>query len=175
MINFEARLINIGDSKIIRIPLKQSEKLPSRGMVMVKIIINEKTFITPLEPDGRGSHWFEVSDLLCTETGLELGEIVSLSMEVVDEWIEADIPQDIMNMIIKSDVLEKWDSITRQARWDWLRWIRSTKNKETRNKRIDVMCSKLLSGDKRPCCFDRTRCTNTLVSKSGVLLVDGDE
>jgi hypothetical protein len=75
-----------------------------------------------------------------------------------------------MNGIINSDVLKKWNSINAKSRWEWFRWISSTLNPETRDKRINVMCSKLQNGDKKPCCFDTTRCTVTDVSKSGVLL-----
>lgn len=169
-INFEEKLLEIGTRQIIKIPLSSSEKLPSRGMVMVKGTMNNVNFIAPLEPDGKGSHWLEVSPLLIKEVGVDNGETLSLNIEPIDEWIEPEIPEDIMSAIIKSDLLNQWNSITIKAKWDWIRWIRSTINPETRNKRINVACSKLQKGDKRPCCFDRTRCTITDVSKSGVLL-----
>ena len=65
--------------------------------------------------------------------------------------------------------IDQWNSLTTKARWEWLRWIRSTKNLDTRQKRINVACDKLQKGDKRPCCFDASRCTIPEVSKSGVL------
>lgn len=167
---FQEKLLKIGLRQIIRIPLNSSKKLPSRGMVMVQGTINDIAFRAPLEPDGKGSHWLEVTPLLSEELGVSIGENVSLNIEPLDEWIEPNIPEDIMNAIIKADVLDQWSSITIKAQWDWIRWIRSTKNPETRNKRIDVACSKLQKGDKNPCCFDRTRCTATDVSKSGILL-----
>ena len=167
---FEEKLLKIGPRQIIRIPLNLSKELPSRGMVMVQGTINDVEFKSPLEPDGKRSHWLEVSSTLSKELGAAIGETVQLRIEPLDEWIEPDIPEDIMNAIIKADVLEQWNDLTTKAQWDWFRWIRSTKNPETRNKRIDVACSKLQKGDKRPCCFDRTRCTETDVSKSGILL-----
>lgn len=170
IIRFEAKLFKIGPLKVIKIPLSSSEKLSSRGMVMVKGTINNIDFKVPLEPDGKGSHWIEISPLLSKEIGVDIGEKLSLSMEQTDEWIEPNIPEDIMNAVTKANVLSQWNSITTRSRWEWIRWIRSTKSAETRNKRIGVACLKLQKGDKSPCCFDASRCTVTEVSKSGVLL-----
>ncbi|HHV12972.1 MAG TPA: DUF1905 domain-containing protein [Clostridiales bacterium] len=166
---FEAALSKIESRNILRIPPSASEKLPSRGMVMVQGTINGVAFKAPLEPDGKGSHWFEVNDLLSEEAGLTVGQTASLTMEPAGEWAEPEVPEDIMDRIVQADLINQWNSLTVKARWEWLRWIRSTKNPATRQKRIDVACSKLQKGDRRPCCFDTTRCTIPEVSKSGVL------
>ncbi|MBU3113404.1 YdeI/OmpD-associated family protein [Clostridium lacusfryxellense] len=167
---FESKLLKIGHLQVIRIPLDSSKKLPSRGMVMVRGTINNLNFKAPLEPDGKGSHWIEVSTLLSEEAGMSIDKTVFLNIEPINEWIEPEVSEDIMNEIINSNVLNQWNSINAKSRWEWVRWIRSTLNLDTRNKRINVMCSKLQNGDKKPCCFDTTRCTVTDVSKSGVLL-----
>ncbi len=169
-ITFKGTLVNIGPIDLIRIPLSLSGKLPSRGMVMGRVVINNIEFILPLEPDGKGSHFIEINELILNEVDIQVGDKVNVNIEPLDEWIEPEIPKDMMEGIIHSNVLDKWDSITTKAKWDWIRWIRSTNNVDTRNKRINVACSKLLNGDKNPCCFDRTRCTIPSVSKSGVLL-----
>ncbi|MDF2513405.1 MAG: uncharacterized protein K0S04_3271 [Herbinix sp.] len=169
-ISFKAILSNIEARTIIKLPMNSSEKLPSRGMIMVQGTMNGVSFIAPLEPDGKGSHWFELSDILLNETRVTLGQIVNVDLEPVNEWIEPEIPEDIMDGILKSGLMSQWDSLTTKARWEWLRWIRSTNNAATREKRINVACSKLQKGDRRPCCFDATRCTVADVSKSGVLL-----
>lgn len=169
-INFQAKLSTIGPKKIIIIPLDASKKLPSRGMVMVQGTINNVHFKVPLEPDGKGSHWFEVSDKLSEDLKLEVGEKIALQLEPMKKWLEPEIPKDMRNEIEKENLMNQWNSITTKARWDWLRWIRGTTNSETRKKRIHVACSKLQKGDTNPCCFDRTRCTISDVSKSGVLL-----
>jgi hypothetical protein len=166
---FEAVLSKIKSRKVIKLPLSASEKLPSRGMVMIEGTINDITFIAPLEPDGKGSHWFEVNDILCEKIGATIDQNVFLNIEPLTEWIEPDIPEDIMDSIQNAGLINHWNVLTTKARWEWLRWIRSTNNPATRQKRIGVACSKLQKGEKRPCCFDGTRCTLTDVSKSGVL------
>ncbi len=168
---FEAQLSNIGNRQIIILPLSSSKKLPSRGMVMVHGTINNIPFDAPLEPDGKGSHWFELDNKLSEEAKLKVGKKVEVAIEPIKDWPEPEIPKDIMDGIENANLLQQWNSITTKARWDWLRWIRATANPETRKKRIGVACSKLQNGDKNPCCFDRTRCTIPEVSKSGTLLV----
>lgn len=169
-IKFEAKVIKIEEYKLIPIPISESEKLPSRGMVMINGQINGIDFVAPLEPDGKGSHWLEVNKALNEKLNLAIGDDVLISMEPTDQWIEPEIPQDFIKIMEGENVLDRWNNITIKAKWDWIRWIRGTKSEETRNKRMEVACSKLKNGDKRPCCFDRTRCTQTDVSKSGVLL-----
>ncbi len=46
-----------------------------------------------------------------------------------------------------------WDDITPIAQRDFLRWIDSAKQAETRARRIKIACSKLTSGQRRPCCY----------------------
>ncbi|NLO10205.1 MAG: DUF1905 domain-containing protein [Clostridiales bacterium] len=169
-ITFKADISTINSYKIIRLPVSSSEYLPSRGMVMIKGTINGIYFEVPLEPDGKGSHWFEVDDKLSSQIGETIGKPLSLQIEPLSEWTEPVIPDDIMNPIMKEGLLDQWNSLTIKARWEWLRWIRSTSNASTRQKRINVAISKLQKGDRRPCCFNSSLCTITEVSKSGVLL-----
>jgi uncharacterized protein YdeI (YjbR/CyaY-like superfamily) len=49
-----------------------------------------------------------------------------------------------------------WSDITPIARREWIHWIRSAKQQETRARRIKNACSMLAAGKRRPCCFDRS-------------------
>lgn len=169
-IEFESKLITIASHYLIRLPIEASKKLPSRGMVMVLGSINKVNFQAPLEPDGNFSHWFEVGTSLMEKTKLQVGQTASLSIETMDHWTQPDMPKDIIDQLLNEGLMEEWQSITTKAKWSWLRWIRASKNPKTRQKRIEVACSKLQKGDRRPCCFDQTRCTVIEVSKSGILL-----
>lgn len=169
-ISFEAVISHINSRDIIRLPLSASEQLPSRGMVMVRGILNSISFQAPLEPDGRGGHWFEVSPALKSQLGDLISRPLSIQLEAISDWSEPEIPDDIMDAIIREGLLDQWNSLTVKARWEWLRWIRSTNNPQTRQKRIIVACSKLHKGSRRPCCFNASQCTIPEVSKSGILL-----
>lgn len=49
--------------------------------------------------------------------------------------------------------LAVWKDITPLARNEWICWVTSAKQKETRERRIEVGVSKLRSGMRRPCCW----------------------
>ena len=63
-IRFDAQLRKIGRRTILRLPDDASAKLPSRGQVAVKGVMNQHGFQTVLEPDGRRGHWLEVDKKL---------------------------------------------------------------------------------------------------------------
>ncbi len=169
-ISFKAKLYEINKWRILRFPKQYSEGLPSRGMVMIQGTINDIYFETALEPDGMGSHWFRVSDALSESIKADIGDTVSLIIEPMKAWLEPEIPLDLEGALKAAGLMEQWHAITTKARWEWIRWIRFTHNPATAEKRIEVACSMLGAGKKRPCCFDQSRCTVAAVSKGGILL-----
>jgi hypothetical protein len=169
-IHFEARLDAIGSWIILRLPDSASAKLPSRGQTMIEGTINDLGFRTPLEPDGRGSHWFRVDNTVLNAVKAAAGDTVTLSIRPVKEWVEPDVPADLRSALAAAPRARSlWRDITPMAHWEWIRWIRSTNSPETRRKRIEVACSKLEAGKRRPCCWNRNLCTEPSVSKNGVL------
>ncbi|PIR04170.1 MAG: hypothetical protein COV59_03220 [Candidatus Magasanikbacteria bacterium CG11_big_fil_rev_8_21_14_0_20_39_34] len=170
-IRFTTKLLTIGSTTLVHLPLSASKKLPSRGMVMVDGNINGFDFQAPLEPDGKESHWFEVEKALLNGTGIKPGDTLTLTITPSKNWPDPKIPKDFQEVLFANTEAKKtWMDTTPLARWDWIRWIRSTKQPETRKRRIEVACSKLESGKKRPCCFNRNLCTQPSVSHNGILL-----
>lgn len=171
-IRFDAAIITIKDWLILKLPLSASSQLPSRSQVMVSGTMNDFRFTAPLEPDGRGGHWLHIDAHLLKSGKVTAGDKVQLAIEPTKVWLEPDIPAD-WNTALDTDpqVRDLWTNITPMARWEWLRWINSTNQPGTRQRRIEVSCSKLLAGERRPCCFNRSMCCVPDVSKNGVLLV----
>lgn len=164
-IRFTATPFAVGTITIVRLPKDASLKLPSRGMSMAEGTLNGSGTTFPLEPDGKGSHWFPL------EKATKKPVTVAMEPKNIKEWPEPTIPADIQKGIAAdAKAFAVWKEVTPAAHWDWIRWIRSTHNPETRKKRIDVACSKLRRGMRRPCCFNRSMCTEPSVSKNGVLL-----
>ncbi len=138
---------------------------------MVAGTINGFRFQAALEPDGKGSHWFKVDKTMSKAIRADVGDTVTLAIEPVKEWSEPNVPADLKKALAAAPLAHTlWMDITPMARWDWIRWIGSTKQPETRRRRIDVALSKLKAGSRRPCCFNRTVCTDPYVSNNGVLL-----
>ncbi|MCT4661007.1 MAG: YdeI/OmpD-associated family protein [Tissierellales bacterium] len=163
--NFEAKVTHINNQAIILIPASVDYKLPSRGLVMGSVQIDDERFILPLEPSGYQGHWFYVPDNYSNDVFLKI------SIEVSEIWIEPHLNEDIKLALTHNHLLSTWQDLTVKARWEWFRWIRFTKNPNTRSKRINTMISMLNDQKRRPCCFDHSRCTDMKVSKGGKLLI----
>jgi uncharacterized protein YdeI (YjbR/CyaY-like superfamily) len=64
------------------------------------------------------------------------------------------IPTDFKKALIADPkALATWEDITPLARNEWICWVISAKQSETRSRRINVGLSKLRSGMRRPCCW----------------------
>lgn len=64
------------------------------------------------------------------------------------------VPADLKKALLgntKAKVL--WDGLTPIARRDFISWILSAKQKETRTRRVERACDMLLLGKRRPCCY----------------------
>ena len=137
---------------------------------MVDGTINGFHFQAALEPDGKGSHWFRVNKTV-REPAADTGDTVTLAIEPVREWPQPKVPVDLKKAMVSAPQVRKvWRDITPIAQWDWIRWIGSTKEPETRRRRIEKACAMLKDGKRRPCCFNRNLCTEPYVSNNGVLL-----
>ena len=170
-IHFNSKLFKIGSWTLLRLPKSASAKLPSRGMTIVKGTINGFSFQAALEPDGKGSHWFKVDKTIHEGARASVGDTVKVTIELSKEWPEPEVPKDLKKVLeTVPHARTLWMNLTPIARWDWIRWIRSTKQLETRRRRIENACAMLKSGKRRPCCFNRTICTEPHLSNNGVLL-----
>jgi len=170
-IRFEAEIFTIGSINLLKLPKSASIKLPSRGMTMVEGTINEYQFQAALEPDGKGSHWLKVDKAMLKAARAAVGDTVALAIEPSSQWPEPKVPADLKSALATDPLAQQlWLDITPMARWDWIRWIGATKNPETRQRRIEITLSKFEDGKRRPCCFDRSQCTDPAVSSNGKLL-----
>ncbi|MFA9288670.1 MAG: YdeI/OmpD-associated family protein [Weeksellaceae bacterium] len=176
-IQFETKLIKIKDWTILHLPQESSAHLPSRGMTMVAGTMNGIAFKTMLEPDGmylndrKPSHWFRPDEKLLEAAKAKAGDTVQVTLEPTKDWIEPEVPEDVKKALKTSSKAEAlWNDITPMARWDWVRWIRAVKTDETREKHLEVLLDKLNKGMRRPCCFNRSMCSEPYVSHNWKLL-----
>ncbi len=141
----------------LTLPKEASAKLPSRGMTSVEGTLNGSPFRATLEPDGQGGHWLKVGRKMREVAGAEAGDVVTLEIAPVAAEPEPRVPADLRKALAAAPkARELWSDITPTARRDWIHWIVSAKQAETRARRIRNACSMLAAGKRRPCCFDRS-------------------
>ncbi|MGO1228514.1 MAG: YdeI/OmpD-associated family protein [Brachybacterium sp.] len=160
----------IDDRLLIPLPEAASAALPSRGQVAVEATLNGHQLDMVVEPDGRKGHWLRVDDALAKALDLSEGNVVDFTLVPTKVWPEPEVPEDLGAALDAADDLEEtWASITPMARWEWVRWVGSTRNADTRARRVEVSIDKLRNGKRRPCCFNLASCTDPELARSGVL------
>jgi Bacteriocin-protection, YdeI or OmpD-Associated/Domain of unknown function (DUF1905) len=140
------------------LPKNASAKLPSRGMTAVEGTFNGCPFQAALEPDGQKSHWLRVDRKLRETARAEAGDVVTLEIAPAAKDTEPEVPAELRKALAAADPKARklWSDITPNARRDWIHWIASAKQEETRTRRIKNACSMLAAGKRRVCCFDRS-------------------
>ena len=88
-----------GPRVLLTLPRRASTRLPSRGMTMVEGTINGSRFQAALEPDGKGSHWFQVKETILEAARAAAGDTVTLEIEPAGEWPEPRLPADLENAL----------------------------------------------------------------------------
>jgi hypothetical protein len=140
------------------LPKNASAKLPSRSVTAIEGTINGHAFQAVLEPDGQKSHWLKVDRKLSEAAGAGAGDVVALEIAPAPKEMEPEVPADLRKALATAapKARKLWSDITTNARRDWIFWITSAKQEETRARRIKNACSMLAAGKRRVCCFDRS-------------------
>src|SRR5271169_344843 len=159
-IRFSAKLFRpkatekIGSWTLLTLPKNASAKLPSRGMTMVEGTINGFPFRAALEPNGKGSHWLRVNKALHDAAGADAGDTVTVEITRAGDEPDIRVPMDLGQALAAAPRAQAlWTEITPMARRDWILWLSSARQLETRRGRIEKACSMLASGKRRVCCF----------------------
>lgn len=160
-LRFEARLLQpakLGKDAswtFLVLPKTASDGLPRRGRTTVDGTLNGHPFQATLEPDGRLSHWLRVDRELREAAGVHAGDTVTLEIAPVGQEPEPEVPDDLGEALATfPEARAVWDDTTTIARLDWIHWIESAKQPQTRKRRVDNACDMLASGKRRVCCFD---------------------
>ena len=167
------KIEGVGSWTLLTLPKNASARLPfppppSRDMMMVEGTINGFPFRAALEPNGNGGHWLRLSKALQDAAGISggegVGDTVTVEITRVGEEPECRVPMDLRKALESAGLSSPqpggaqalsalWGDITPMARRDWILWIVSAKQEETRRRRIENACDMLASGKRRPCCM----------------------
>lgn len=171
VIKFKASAERLKQRLILRLPEEASRQLSSRSQVAVNLKFKQQDFLVVLEPDGELGHWLNVTKSM-QQAGIEADKSVNLEITQAKTWPEVTVPSDLAKALASAPakVQAKWSDITPMARWEWVRWVSSTNNPDTRSVRIEKTISKLNGKHRRPCCFNLSACTDMELSRNGRLV-----
>ena len=127
-------------------------------MTAIEGTINGFPFQATLQPDGQNSHWLKIEGKFAKRAGAAVGDVVTLEIAPATKAPEPEVPSDLRKALAAAAPKARalWSDITAVARRDWIHWITSAKQEETRARRINNACSMLAAGKRRVCCFDRS-------------------
>src|SRR5436190_12305818 len=155
-IRFSAKLLaqKAGEESYLHLPKAASARLPSPATTLVEGTIDGFPFRAPLESDGKGAHALKISKALQLAAGANAGEMVVVELTRVGDEPEVRVPSDLITALKTAGKAQAlWLEITPMARREWIRWVSSAKQAETRDRRIENACDMLTKGKRRPCCF----------------------
>jgi uncharacterized protein YdeI (YjbR/CyaY-like superfamily) len=77
-----------------------------------------------------------------------------MNLKSAEKEPEARMPTDLCKALAAAPAAKmQWKNLTPIARRDFISWIDSAKQSETRQRRIERACSMLVAGKRRPCCY----------------------
>jgi hypothetical protein len=144
-IRFTARL---SQSATLGLPDEPSAMLPP-GRTLVEGTMDAFPFRAPLEGGV-----LQLNAALCLAAGVDAGDTVTVEITRIGEEPEIRMPADLREALGATPPAQAcWAKITPMARRDWILWISTAKQEETRARRIEKARDMLASGKKRVCCF----------------------
>ena len=89
--------------------------------------------------------------------GIAPGDRVSLLLSPAQREPEPVLPADLRAALAQAPGANaQWQAITVAARRDFIQWLDTARQAETRARRIRTACDMLAQGKRRICCFDRS-------------------
>ena len=161
VLRFKARLFRSPKSAkadgsemlLLDVPDVISKKAHSSGMTTVEGTINGHPFRATLEPNTSAGHWLPVNKAMRQGADADVGDTVQLA--ILEPEHEPIMPSDLRVVLTASDKAKTlWKDLAPIGRTDWIRWVVSARQPETRARRIRRTVEQLSEGKRRPCCVN---------------------
>ncbi|MGB3634973.1 MAG: YdeI/OmpD-associated family protein [Rubrobacteraceae bacterium] len=158
VLRFEAQLFQRPKTKsdfqtLLEVPKWVSEQFTSHGSTKVEGAINGHPFRAALEPCTSRGHWLRVNKAMLKGALADAGDTVKLA--ILGPEPEPTVPDDLRDVLtISQEANTLWDDLTTMGRRDWVRWVESAKQPETRARRVLRTVEQLSSGKRRACCVN---------------------
>ena len=133
---------------IIRIPFDAAEVFGTKARIAVSGTINGCVFRSSIFPSGGGKHVMMLNKELRASTKIEVGDIVSVVMDVDSGPREIETPQDLKAALETAGQLAAFDKLSYSNRKMCIDSIEGSKKSETRTSRIEKAVATVSSGKK---------------------------
>ena len=147
---FEAVLIRpegVGTWTFINIPLELSSTFGSKGQVKVKGTINGYPYRSTALPMGDGTHYLVVGKEIRDHIHVSQGDTVMVLMELDLDERQVDIPQELQQaMESHPGAATAFEKMTYSHKREWVNWILSAKQADTRQRRAEKAIATFLEG-----------------------------
>jgi hypothetical protein len=138
---------------LLDVPAVIGKKAHSSGMTTIEGTINGHPFRATLEPNTSADHWLPVNKAMRQGADADVGDTVQLA--ILEPEREPMMPSDLGVALTGSEKAKTlWKDLTPIGRTDWIRWVVSARQPETRGRRIRRTVEQLSEGKRRPCCVN---------------------
>ena len=139
--SFEAVLVRpegVGTWTFLNIPLEISSTFGSKGQVRVKGTVNGYPFRSTALPMGDGTHYLVVGKDIRDQIHASQGDMVKVVLELDTEERHVDIPDELRQALDKlPGAGEAFEKMTYSHQKEWVNWVTSAKQVETRLRRAE--------------------------------------
>ncbi len=147
---FEAKLIRpegIGTWTFVNIPLEVSSTFNTKSQAKVKGTINGYPFRSTALPMGDGTHYLVVAKDIRQHIHAEQGDNVIVELEIDLEERRVAIPNELQQALDREpQAAVAFEKMTFSHQREWINWILSAKQAETRQRRVEKAIPLILRG-----------------------------
>ena len=149
-LRFNARL----EGGSVAFPKNISAKILPHGETLMEGIFNALPFRASIKSDTKGGYSLELDKIGYKPKNMGPDDMATIEITRVGNEVETRMPADFQKVLDAfPKALATWTNITPLARRDWIFWMITAKQSETRERRIEKACDMLSSGKHRVCCF----------------------
>lgn len=135
----------------IELPINLQSTLAIKAPAGAEGIIEAFPFRAAFDPKTNS---ITFSAALLKALAVKTGETISVEITRVGDEPETRAPRDLLEALSSAPRAQTtWENTTPLARRDWILWILTGKQRDTRAIRIRKAVSMLASGKRRVCCF----------------------
>jgi len=137
----------VGTWTYLDIPQPVSATFGSKGQVRVKGTINGYPYRTTALPKGDGTHYLVVGKEIREQIQSAQGDTVRVTLEMDMEERKVDIPEELRQALVNEpQAAEAFERMTYSHQKEWVNWILSAKQAETRQRRIVKAIAQIAQG-----------------------------